>query len=160
MNLRSLRSLPRILALVLSTLAIILAVSAFAGAQRTKPTSKEAPTLIADKISYLPGETIVFSGGSWTPREGVTIVVKTDSAGIVATIQGSADENGILNISATMPKLSSSGSLNNGGKNQLRSSRLPPSAPREHRSLPSLRTATLPPMPSVSSARKNTGTTG
>ncbi len=115
MNRRSLRSLPRIAAFVLTTLAIILFVSAFAGAQRTDRTP-EAPTLIADKISYLPGETIVFSGGSWTPREGVTIVIKTASAGIVATIQGSADENGILNISATMPKLSSSGSSNIGGK--------------------------------------------
>ena len=112
------RSLRRIVGLVLSTLAILLSVSAFAGAQRTDRTTIEAPTLIADKISYLPGETIVFSGGSWTPREGVTIVIKTDSAGIVATIQASADENGILNVSATMPKLSSSGSLNTGGKSQ------------------------------------------
>ena len=72
---------------------------------------------MADKISYLPGETIIFSGSSWKPGEGVTIVIKTDSAGIVATIQGSADENGILNISATMPKLPSSGSANTGGKN-------------------------------------------
>ena len=112
------RSLPRIVGFVLSTLAIILSLSAFAGAQRTDRTSSEAPTLIADKISYMPGETIVFSGGSWTPREGVTIVIKTDSAGIVATIQGSADENGILNISATMPKLASSGSSNAGGKSQ------------------------------------------
>ena len=112
------RSLPRIVGFILSTLAIILFVSAFAGAQRTDRTSSEAPTLIADKISYMPGETILFSGGSWTPREGVTIVIKTDSAGIVATIQASADENGILNISAAMPKLSSSGSLNTGGKSQ------------------------------------------
>ncbi len=106
MTRRSLRSLPRIAAFVLTTFAIILSVSVFAGAQRTNPTSKEAPTLIADKISYLPGETIVFSGGSWTPREGVTIVVKTGGS-IVATVQGSADESGILNVSATMPKLSS-----------------------------------------------------
>ena len=115
MNCRSLR---RTVGFVLFTLAIILFVSAFAGAQRTNRTIQEAPTLVADKISYMPGETIVFSGGSWTPREGVTIVVKTGSAGIVATIQGSADENGILNISAIMPKLSSSGGLNAGGKSQ------------------------------------------
>ena len=88
-----------------------------AGAQRTDGPTAEKPTLIADKISYLPGETIVFSGGSWKPGEGVTIVIKTDSAGIVATIHGSADENGILNISATMPKLPSLGSANTGGKN-------------------------------------------
>jgi hypothetical protein len=106
------RPLRRIVGLVLSTLAIILTLSAFAAAQRTNRTSVEAPTLIADKISYLPGETIVFSGGSWKSGEGVTIVVKTDSAGIVATVHASADENGILNISATMPKLSSSGSAN------------------------------------------------
>src|SRR5271163_3926372 len=110
------RPLRRIVGIVLSTLAITLFLSGFAGAQRKGGTTSEAPTLIADKISYLPGETIVFSGGSWTPREGVTIVIKTSSAGIVATIQGSADENGILNISATMPKLSSSGSLSTGGK--------------------------------------------
>lgn len=103
--------------IVLSTLAIVLSLSAFASAQRTDRTTPEAPTLVADKISYLPGEAIVFSGGSWTPREGVTIVIKTSSAGIVATIHGSADENGILNISATMPKLSS-GSLSTGGKSQ------------------------------------------
>jgi hypothetical protein len=96
--------------IVLSTLAIILSLSTFAGAQRTDRTIVEAPTLVADKISYLPGETIVFSGSSWTPREGVTIVVKTSSAGIVATVHGSADENGILNIPATMPKLSSGSS--------------------------------------------------
>ena len=89
----------------LCILATILAFSPIAGAQWTDGPSVEKPTLIADKISYLPGETILFSGGSWTPGEGVTIVIKTDSAGIVATIQGSADENGILNISATMPKL-------------------------------------------------------
>ena len=112
------RSLPRIVLFVLTTLAIILSVSAFAGAQRTDRTSSEAPTLIADKISYMPGETIVFSGGSWTPREGVTIVIKTASAGIVATIQGSADGNGILNISAKMPKLASMGSSNPGGRSQ------------------------------------------
>ena len=51
--------------------------------------SVEKPTLVADKISYLPGETIIFSGGSWKPGEGVTIVIKTDSAGIVATVHGS-----------------------------------------------------------------------
>ena len=95
-------ALRRLVGIVVSILAILLFLSAFAGAQRTDRTSKEAPTLIADKISYLPGETIVFSGGSWTPREGVTIVVKTGSAGIVATIQASADENGILNISAPL----------------------------------------------------------
>ena len=44
--------------------------------------ASEKPTLVADKISYLPGETIVFSGGSWKPGEGVTIIIKTDSAGI------------------------------------------------------------------------------
>ena len=74
----------------------------------------EKPTLIADKISYLPGETIVFSGGSWKPGEGVTIVIKTNSAGIIATIHGAADEHGILNISATMPKVQS---LSTAGKN-------------------------------------------
>jgi hypothetical protein len=110
------RSFRRIVGFALSTLAIILTVSAFAGAQRTNGITKDAPTLIADKISYMPGETIVFSGGSWTPREGVTIVIKTASAGIVATIKGSADENGALNISATMP---SSGSANSGGKGQI-----------------------------------------
>ncbi len=99
----------------LCILATILALSPIAGAQRTDGPSVEKPTLIADKISYLPGETILFSGGSWKPGEGVTIVIKTDSAGIVATIQGSADENGILNISATMPKLASLGST--AGKN-------------------------------------------
>ena len=50
-------------------------------------------------------------------REGVTIVIKADSAGIVATVRGAADENGILNISATMPKLPSSGSGASGAKN-------------------------------------------
>ncbi len=98
----------------LCILATILVLSPIAGAQRTDGPAAEKPTLIADKISYLPGETIAFSGGSWEPGEGVTIVIKTDSTGIVATIQGRADENGLLNISATMPKL---GSENAGGKN-------------------------------------------
>ena len=80
----------------LCILATILALSPIAGAQRTDGPTAEKPTLIADKISYLPGETIVFSGGSWKPGEGVTIVIKTDSAGIVATVHGSADENGRL----------------------------------------------------------------
>src|ERR1019366_8162668 len=100
----------------LCILATILALSPIAGAQWTDGRSVEKPTLVADKISYLPGETIVFSGGSWEPREGVTIIIKTGAAGTVATIQGSADENGILNISATMPKLSSLGGLNTAGK--------------------------------------------
>lgn len=101
----------------LCILLTILALSPIAGAQRTDVPSVENPTLVADKISYLPGETIVFSGGSWRPGEGVTIVIKANSAGIVATIQGTADENGLLNISATMPKLPSLGSADTGGKN-------------------------------------------
>ena len=111
-------SLPRTVVLLLCILAVIFFLSPFAGAQRTERTIVEKPTLVADKISYMPGETIVFSGGSWTPREGVTIVVKTDTAGIVATVQGSADENGILNISATMPKLASPGGVKTGDKSQ------------------------------------------
>ena len=102
---------------LLCILATLLALSSLAGAQRTDGPTAEKPTLIADKISYLPGETIVFSGGSWKPGEGVTIVIKSASAGIVATVHGSADENGSLNISTTMPKLPSSGSANTGGKN-------------------------------------------
>ncbi len=94
--------------LVLCIIATILALSLIAGAQSTDARSLEKPTLVADKISYLPGETIIFSGGSWTPGEGVTIVIKSDSAGIIATIHGAADENGILNISAKMPKVQSS----------------------------------------------------
>ena len=101
----------------LCILATILAISPLAGAQSKDGRIVEKPTLVADKISYLPGETILFSGGSWKPGEGVTIVIKSDSAGIIATIQGAADENGILNISATMPKLASSGSANTAGKN-------------------------------------------
>ena len=97
-------------------LATILALSPIASAQGTDGRTLEKPTLVADKISYLPGETIVFSGGSWKPGEGVTIVVKTGSAGIVATVQGSADENGRIEISATMPKLPFLGS-DTGGKN-------------------------------------------
>ena len=97
----------------LCILAAILALSPIAGAQRTDSSIAEKPTLVADKISYLPGETIVFTGGSWKPGEGVTIVVKTDSAGIVATVHGAANENGALNISTTMPKL---GGANAGGK--------------------------------------------
>ena len=112
-------SLRRTAVVVLSTLAIALSLSAFAGAQSKGRTITEAPTLIADKISYMPGETIKFSGGSWKPGEGVTIVIKTNSAGIVATIHGVADENGILNISAAMPKLSSSGSVNAGGQTPI-----------------------------------------
>jgi len=112
MNRRSLRR-PDVVCLCI--LAAILALSPIAGAQRTDGPTAEQPTLVADKISYLPGETIVFSGSGWKPGEGVTIVIKGESAGIVATIHGSADENGLLNISAIMPKLSL-GSANNGGK--------------------------------------------
>ncbi len=114
MNRRLLRR-PDVVCLCL--LSTILALSPFAGAQRTDGASVENPTLVADKISYLPGETIIFSGSSWKPGEGVTIVIKADSAGIVATTQGAADENGVLNISTTMPKLASSGSAETGGKN-------------------------------------------
>ena len=42
----------------LCILATILALSPIAGAQRTDGRSVEKPTLVADKISYLPGETI------------------------------------------------------------------------------------------------------
>ena len=142
----------------LCVLATILALSPIAGAQRTDGRTAEKPTLIADKISYLPGETIVFSGGSWKPGEGVTIVIKTGSADIVATIHGADDENGLLNISAIMPKLASLGSANTGGKNTpiLTATALGFSGSVSLSSLP----ATLPPMPSVLSARKNSGTTG
>ena len=99
----------------LCTLATILALSPIAGAQRTDNPIAEKPTLVADKISYLPGETILLSGGSWKPGEGVTIVIKVGSADIVATIHGSADENGRLNITTPMPKLS--GSAGADGKN-------------------------------------------
>jgi hypothetical protein len=101
------RRLGRPHAISLCILTTILALSSIAGAQRTDGRSVENPTLVADKISYLPGETIVFSGGSWKPGEGVTIVIKTESAGIIATLHGAADQNGILNISATMPKVQS-----------------------------------------------------
>ncbi len=100
----------------LCILAIIFALSSLVSAQWTDGRSVENPTLVADKISYLPGETILFSGGSWKPGDGVTIVIKADSADIVATVQGTADENGVLNISTTMPKLPSS-SADTGGKN-------------------------------------------
>ena len=100
----------------LCILATILTLSPITRAQGTDGLSVEHPTLVADKISYLPGETIVFSGSSWKPGEGVTIVIKGDSAGIVATTQGSANENGIINISATMPKLPSSDNANTGSK--------------------------------------------
>jgi len=101
----------------LCIVATILTLLSIAGAQRTDVRSEENPTLVADKISYLPGETIIFSGSSWKPGEGVAIVIKADSAGIVATTQGAADENGVLNISTTMPKLPSSDSANTRGKN-------------------------------------------
>ena len=97
----------------LCILATILALSPIAGAQSTGSRIIEKPTLIADKISYLPGETMVFSGSSWKPGEGVTIVIKSDSAGIIATLHGAADDKGILNISATMPKVQ----LGGAGKN-------------------------------------------
>jgi len=97
---------------VLCLLATILALPPIAGAQSADVRSVEKPTLVADKISYLPGETIVFSGSSWKPGEGVTIVIKTESAGIVATVEGAADQSGILDITAKMPKLPSAGSGN------------------------------------------------
>ena len=114
MNRRLLRRLDVVFLCILAT---ILALSPIASAQSTDGRSVEKPTLVADKISYMPGEPMIFSGSSWKPGEGVTIVIKTDSAGIVATIHGSADENGVLNISTTMPKLPSLGSANTGGKN-------------------------------------------
>ncbi len=109
------RRLPRRSDVVfLCVLATILALTPIAGAQRMDGPTAEKPTLIADKISYMPGETMLFSGSSWKPGEGVTIVVKAPSAGIIATIHGAADEHGILNISAVMPKVAS---LNTTGKN-------------------------------------------
>ena len=44
----------------LCILATILALSPIAGAQWTDGRIVEKPTLIADKISYLPGETMRF----------------------------------------------------------------------------------------------------
>ena len=128
----------------LCILATILALSPIAGAQSTESRIAEKPTLVADKISYMPGETMVFSGGSWKPGEGVTIVIKADSAGIIATIHGAADDNGILNISATMPKVQ----LGGAGKNTpfLRLRRL---VPQGNRFRPSSRPVTLRPTPSV-----------
>ena len=73
-------ALPRTVVVILCTLAIVLSLTTFANAQRTDPASLEKPTLIADKISYMPGETIVFSGGSWKPGEGGTIVVLSSVA--------------------------------------------------------------------------------
>ena len=101
------RSLRRCNAVLLCILATVLALSTFAGAQSSDSRIVEKPTLVADKISYLPGETMLFSGGSWKPGEGVTIVLKTPSDGIIATIKATADENGILNVSTTMPKVQS-----------------------------------------------------
>jgi len=98
----------------LCILATILTLSAIAVAQSTDSRSVQKPSLVADKISYLPGETMIFSGGSWKPGEGVTIVIKTDSAGIIATVPGVADETGHINISATMPKVPS---LSTAGQN-------------------------------------------
>jgi hypothetical protein len=113
MNLRLLRRK----VVIPCTLATILLSTLFAGAQRTVGPIAEKPTLTADKISYMPGETMLFNGGNWKPGEGVTLVIKSDSGAILATIHGTADENRQVNITTPMPKLPSLSSLNIGGKN-------------------------------------------
>jgi hypothetical protein len=76
--------------------------------------NSDQPTLASDKVSYLPGENIIFTGANWTPGEAVSIIVTLDTSGTVLSLQGTADDSGALNITGAMPDASSAGDENKG----------------------------------------------
>ncbi|HXT61656.1 MAG TPA: hypothetical protein VN696_01340, partial [Pyrinomonadaceae bacterium] len=85
---------------------VLILVAAVAAAQFSTRTSRSSggpgdPTIATDKSTYLPGETIVFTGANWTPGEAITIVISSDGDE-TGTIQATADGKGAFSVTSIM----------------------------------------------------------
>ncbi len=61
------------------------------------------PVLVTDRSAYEAGDTIKFVGTNWEPGETVAIVVDSDQASNVTTLQAVADATGAFTIASSMP---------------------------------------------------------
>src|SRR6185369_6963507 len=52
---------------------------------------EDQPAITTDKTSYLPGETIVFTGTNWAAGEAITIVINADEISEGIQLQATAD---------------------------------------------------------------------
>src|SRR3989442_1519831 len=81
--------------------------SRFATAGSSKLTVGSAvedqPTITTDKTSYLPGETITFTGTNWAAGEAVTIVINADEISEGIQLQATADDAGSFTATTIMP---------------------------------------------------------
>ena len=81
--------------------------SRFATAGLSKLTLKNAiedqPTITTDKTSYLPGETIVFTGTNWAAGEAITIVINADEISEGIQLPATADDAGSFTATTVMP---------------------------------------------------------
>jgi hypothetical protein len=97
----------------------------FMPARSFKPSARLAdqdqPTLATDKGSYLPGETITFTGANWVPGEAVTIVISTDASSDWTTLQATAGDSGSFTITSTMPTGQPTGVTRSGAANSASS---------------------------------------
>ncbi len=64
------------------------------------------PSVSQDLPSYLPGDTITFTGSNWTPGETVNISFSSDPSAGGTTVHATADDKGSFTATATMPDAS------------------------------------------------------
>ena len=76
---------------------LILSMAAAAMAQT-------APTIAADKPTYVAGETITLTGEGWLPGESVNIVLSEEGDEETTALHATADASGTFTITTTMPE--------------------------------------------------------
>jgi len=93
---------PRVYVYFVMILVAVVAAAQFSTRISRSSSRSGDPTIGTDKSTYLPGETIVFSGANWAPGEAITIVISSDGQE-TATIQTTADSKGAFSVSGVMP---------------------------------------------------------
>jgi hypothetical protein len=91
------------LALILVLIFSLCSLTAFGMQSGSATSDVNQATLTRDKDSYLPGETILFTGSDFAPGESVTIFFSADSSQGGTTLQAIASDSGSFTVSATMP---------------------------------------------------------
>ena len=87
-------------------LVVVMAIApAFTSRANAADTASDQPALVADKPSYLPGETIHLTGSHFAPGETVTVFISTDASKGGLTLQGVADDHGSVSLTGTMPEV-------------------------------------------------------
>jgi hypothetical protein len=64
----------------------------------------DQPTITQDQPSYLPGDTITFTGKGWGPGEAVNIFVSSDPTEGGTTVHATADDSGTFSATGAMPE--------------------------------------------------------